>query len=116
MGAREKRWRHGEAERLRSLEIDHELKLGRCLHRQVDRLFAPENAVGINRRLAEQIVKVNALMHQASLGGEGAQCVDCGQPVASCEFAMRVSGGVRRNDNAVAPLARKRGQRSCDLR
>ena len=36
-----------EAERLGGLEIDHELVLGRRLHRQVGRLLALEDAIDI---------------------------------------------------------------------
>jgi len=36
---------HVEAKRLRGLEVDHEIKLGRQLNGQIGRLFAPQNAV-----------------------------------------------------------------------
>jgi hypothetical protein len=36
---------HGETKRLRGLEIDRQVVLGRCLHRQVSRLLAFEDAV-----------------------------------------------------------------------
>src|SRR5262245_50326311 len=39
--------RHGDAERLRGLEIDHEVELGRNLHRQLGRARAFENARGV---------------------------------------------------------------------
>jgi hypothetical protein len=38
------RW-HSESERIRRLEIKHQIVLDRRLHRQVGRLFALENAV-----------------------------------------------------------------------
>src|SRR5215467_2858314 len=38
VGAGEQRWRHVEAERLGGLKVDHQLVLGRRLHRQVGRL------------------------------------------------------------------------------
>ena len=38
-------WRHGEAEGLRSFEIDHQLIFGRSLHGQICRLLALENAI-----------------------------------------------------------------------
>src|SRR5262245_25360883 len=47
VGAREQRRRHVDAKHLRSLEIDHQLELGRPLDRQVRRLSALENLPGI---------------------------------------------------------------------
>ena len=44
---------HGEAERLSGFEIDHELELGRLLHRQVGGLSAPENFVNVAGPRAE---------------------------------------------------------------
>ena len=41
------RWRHFEAERLGSLEIDYKLVLGRRLYRQVGRLLALEDAIDV---------------------------------------------------------------------
>ena len=47
VGAREQRRRHGEAERLGGFEVDHQLVLGRRLHRQVGWLLALEDAIDI---------------------------------------------------------------------
>ena len=41
----EQRWRHGEAERLGSLEVDDQIKLRWGLHRQVARLLSLEDSV-----------------------------------------------------------------------
>src|SRR5436190_21459206 len=43
--------RHFEAERLYSLEVDHEIKFGRLQDRQITRLFALENSPGVDARL-----------------------------------------------------------------
>ena len=48
LGAGEQRWGHGEAERLRGLEIDHELELGRLLHWQIARPDAAQNSIHIS--------------------------------------------------------------------
>jgi hypothetical protein len=47
VGAGEKRQWHFEAERLRCLEVDHRVELGRLLHRQVGRLLALEDAIDV---------------------------------------------------------------------
>ena len=49
VGAGEQRGRHLEAERLRSLEVDHQLVLHRRLHRQIGRFLALEDAIDIPR-------------------------------------------------------------------
>ena len=43
VGAGEERWRHGEAERLGGLEVDHQLEFGRLLDRQIGGLGAVED-------------------------------------------------------------------------
>ena len=43
VGAGEDRWRHGEAERLRGLEVDHQLEFRRLLDRQIGWLGAVED-------------------------------------------------------------------------
>ena len=46
----------GEAERFGGLEIDRQLEFGRCLHRQVCGLGAPENLVHLLGRVAKLII------------------------------------------------------------
>ena len=62
--------RHGEAERLGSLEIDYQLVLGRRLHRQVGGLLALENAIDIGGRATVLVNKIRPIGDQAAVGGE----------------------------------------------
>ena len=57
VGAGEERRRHGEAERFGGLHIDRQLKFGRCLHRQVCGLGAPEGCCRYRRRLGEAFLR-----------------------------------------------------------
>ena len=53
VGEGQERLRHGEAERFRGLEVDHQLELGRLLDRQIGRLRALEDLAGVNPGLAK---------------------------------------------------------------
>src|SRR6476660_1186895 len=43
----EQRWRNCEVQRFRGLKVDHQLVLGRRLHRKVSGLFAFEDAIDV---------------------------------------------------------------------
>src|SRR6516164_1640508 len=69
VGAQEDRWRDRQAERLSSLEIDHQLEFCRLLDRQIGRLGAVENFSDVNADLAMDRRKAGAIADQtASLG------------------------------------------------
>ena len=70
VGAGEQRWRHFEAERLRGLEIDHQLVLGRRLHRQIGRLLALEDAVDIAGGAAVLVDEIRPIGDQAASDDE----------------------------------------------
>src|SRR4051812_1115826 len=57
IGARKHARRYVEAKRLRGLEIEHRLKLGRSLHWQVSRLLAFEDAIDIAGNTAVRVTK-----------------------------------------------------------
>src|SRR6516162_7573947 len=66
VGARGKRRRHIEAERLRSLEIDDELELSRLHGGKLGRLGALENAPGIDAALSISIGQAGSVACQAA--------------------------------------------------
>src|SRR5262245_27037003 len=55
VGAGEQRGRHGEAERLGGLEVDHQLVLRRRLYWQVSRLLTFKNSVYVTRRTSIKV-------------------------------------------------------------
>jgi hypothetical protein len=71
VGARQHGGRNFEAERLRCLEIDHQLILGRRLHRKVGRLLALEDAIDVAGRLTVLVDVIRPIGGQAA-GGEAA--------------------------------------------
>ena len=76
---KQQRLRHGQAQRLGGLQVDHQLEARRLLHRQVGGPGALENAVDIGGGTAEQVAVAGAVGHQrarlrvASLFGDGRQ-------------------------------------------
>jgi hypothetical protein len=81
VGAGEQRWRHLEAERFGSFEVDYQLVFGRRLNRQVGRLLALEDAINVADRRTELAHDVGSVGDQAAAGDEIAEGVDRGQPV-----------------------------------
>ena len=63
------------------LRLIDQLVLGRCLHRQVGRLLALEDAIDVASRAPELIDLIRPIGHQTAGSGEGTLEVDGGQPV-----------------------------------
>src|ERR1700732_2720391 len=82
VGAGEDRLRHGEAERLGGLEIDHQLEGGRLLHRQIGRLGAVEDLSGVNADLAIYADEARPIADQPAGRGELAPFIDRGNLIA----------------------------------
>src|SRR5215813_11645376 len=108
-----------EAQRLGGLEVDHKFILGRCLHREVARLFALENAIYIPRRPPKQIDQIDPVRHQAAFGDhepvwrDGRQFVLGNQRDDS--LAMNDVEAVGHYDEAASGLASQRGYRAFNL-
>src|SRR5262249_16037340 len=104
VGAREQRWRHVEAERLRGLEIDDELVLGRRLHRQVSRFLPAQDAIDVASRAAVLVEVVEAVGDQAAAHDVDAVGVDRRQtvPRRKCDdqLPMLEHAAARRCDQA----------------
>src|ERR1700726_2010196 len=72
---------HVEAERLGSLEVDHQLELNRGLHGKLARFRALEDAVGIRRRPAKIVGEVSPVSQQTTELGEGPVRKDGRDPI-----------------------------------
>src|SRR5690348_1576427 len=66
VGTGEERLRHGEAERRRSLEVDHQLEFGRLLDRQIGRLGALQDLVHVDGATASYIDTVRPEAQEAA--------------------------------------------------
>src|SRR6478609_5147672 len=85
VGAGEQRGWNFEAERLRGLEVDHQLELGRRLHRQIRRLLALEDAMDVGSRPAVKVDIVDAIGGKAAERDEVAKCMNRWQAVTRFE-------------------------------
>src|SRR5262249_2667016 len=85
VGARRHPRRHVEAERLRSLQVDHELELGWLHHGQVGWLFALENPTGVEGGLTIGIREAGAVASEAAGRGKLTIFIDCWNGMAGCQ-------------------------------
>src|SRR6516165_2168965 len=76
VGAGEDRWRDPQAERLSSLEIDHQLEGCTLLDRQIGRLGALQDSSGVNAELAKDTREARSITDQTAGSDEFARKVD----------------------------------------
>src|SRR5262245_9588508 len=81
VGAGEQRTRNYKPERLRGFEVDDEFVLGWCLHRQVGRLLALEDAVHVAGCTPAHVGHVGAVGHQSAAHGKVTIGIDRRQPM-----------------------------------
>src|SRR5450631_2551161 len=102
------RW-HSKAERLRGLEVDCQLVLCRCLHRQVRGLLALKDAIDVAGGAAVLVDVVRPVRGQAAAGDPEGCVVDRGQFVPSCQpdnqISMREYRRARCHDQTAIPGA-----------
>jgi hypothetical protein len=68
VGAGEHGLRNSQTERLRGLEINHQLVLGWRLHRQVGRLLAPEDAIDVLGCVSKLVREIWPIRDQSAGG------------------------------------------------
>ena len=104
VGAREQCRGRFEAKRLRRFQIDDQFVLGRCLHRQVGRLLAFEDAINVASGAAELIEKIRSVADETAYLAIETRVVDRGQSVPSGQrndqIAMRGRRRTARDNEA----------------
>src|SRR5262249_15940579 len=119
VGAGEQRWRHFEAERPGSLEVDHELVFGRRLHGKVGGPLASKDAVNVLRCAVKQVIKFDPVGKKAALSCIATEWIQCGR----CELRRKPNYQVnvgcdwrgRQNNQAAARSACERFDRRFDF-
>ena len=64
VGLRKQRWRRGNPERLRGLEVNHQLEFRRLHDREIGGLLAFENPAGVNAGLAISVGEAGTVAYQ----------------------------------------------------
>ena len=76
IGAGKERRRHGEADCLSGLEVDHQLEFGRALHWKVGGLFALKDAIDVASSLPVLISRVSSVRDEATCSDEETERID----------------------------------------
>jgi hypothetical protein len=109
-----------EAERLGSLEVDHQFKFGRKLNRQFARLFTLENAIDIGRGASVKVRNVDPVGGQATARDMITIGIDVGQVMLRCkcnnQCSMNGSDRIRQHQQTAVRFARERADCVFDVR
>ena len=97
--------RHGEAERLGGLEVEHHFVLVRCLHRQIGRLLTLKDTVHVAACAPVLVGKISPIGDQPASGNEEAFEVDRGQlvPICKCDDQIAMTNFGAPPDATIKP-------------
>src|SRR5262245_16637853 len=87
---KQRRW-HGEAERLRGLDVDRQLVPGRRLHWQISRFLPFQDTVGIAGSLPVLFNEIGSVGNEATLSNKVGPKVECGKFVSGCQRDNQVA-------------------------
>src|SRR5262245_52614005 len=111
VGAGVQGFRHGKAERLRRLEIDHQCELGWHLYRQVSWPLTLEDTIDVASRSPVIVPQIDSKREQPALRDEKTRSIDRGQSVPRSErndqLAMKEHRRVLRHDQSTVWFARE---------
>jgi hypothetical protein len=97
VGAREQRWRHGEAERLGGGQVDDEIEFGRLLNRKIGRVGTFENLVNVAGGSASQVNHICPVGHERARCHKFSKTLKRWQQLPNCKvgYALPMINGER---------------------
>src|SRR6516165_5368033 len=96
VGAGEQCWRHFEAERLSSFQIDDQFEARWLLHWQIGGIVTAENAAGVNADLAIDMWNADTVAYQTACRGKFAKMVDSRQSMTGRQSNKFVTSSVEK--------------------